>query len=228
MESSNSNSKERELQLTQRLIKQRHSHCMAWFEQLETHLRDLYLNSSSHAVDAFKPTFHSFFDEEHQTFRLKMFRNLDQLRLQLEKENLHEVKAKTCLEVLRTHFKEFFASKGVNSSDHLNQYYSYQSPDVQPQFSGFKEVDDRLNVSKSSWIESENNNALNKLVNETQLQQHESLVTKSTKLEANLSMDVNALDVGLAVTERKGGTKLYKQDSCSSSGNLFTHVVDAD
>ncbi|GJT33927.1 hypothetical protein Tco_0924346 [Tanacetum coccineum] len=43
------------------------------------------------------------------------------LRLQLEKENLHEVKAKTCLEVLRTQFKEFFASKGVNSSDHLNQ-----------------------------------------------------------------------------------------------------------
>ncbi|GJT34396.1 hypothetical protein Tco_0924815 [Tanacetum coccineum] len=121
MESSNSNSKERELQLTQRLVKQRHSHCMAWFEQLETHLRDLYLNSSSHAVDAFKPAFRTFFGEEHQTFRLKMFYNLDQLRLQLEKENLHEVKAKTCLEVLRTQFKEFFASKGVNSSDHLNQ-----------------------------------------------------------------------------------------------------------
>ncbi|GJR78528.1 hypothetical protein Tco_0149313 [Tanacetum coccineum] len=83
MESSNSNSKERELQLTQRLAKQRHSNCMAWFEQLETHLHDLYLNSSSHAVDAFKPAFHSFFGEEHQTFRLKMFRNLDQLRLQL-------------------------------------------------------------------------------------------------------------------------------------------------
>ncbi|GJR62792.1 hypothetical protein Tco_1504954 [Tanacetum coccineum] len=121
MESSNSNSKEKELQLTQRLIKQRHSHCMTWFEQLETYLRDLYLNSSSHAVDAFKAAFRTFFGEEHQTFRLKMFYNLDQLRLQLEKENLHEVKAKTCLEVLRTHFKEFFAPKGVNSSDHLNQ-----------------------------------------------------------------------------------------------------------
>ncbi|GJX88923.1 hypothetical protein Tco_0340937 [Tanacetum coccineum] len=60
---------------------------------------------------------------------------------------------------------------------------------------------DRLSVSKRSWIESENNNALRKLVNETLLQQHESLVTESTTLEANLSMDVNALDVGLAVTE---------------------------
>ncbi|GJV07879.1 hypothetical protein Tco_1345535 [Tanacetum coccineum] len=33
--------------------------------------------------------FRSFFGEEHQTFKLKMFHNLDQLRLQLERENLH-------------------------------------------------------------------------------------------------------------------------------------------
>ncbi|GKD16637.1 hypothetical protein Tco_1205795 [Tanacetum coccineum] len=188
MESSNSNSKEREPQLTQRLIKQSHSYCLAWFEQLETHLRDLYLNSSSHAIDAFKLTFHSFFDEEHQTFRLKMFHNLNQLRLQLERENLFKVNPRTCLEALRTQFKEFFASKR---------------------------------------IESENNNALNKLVNETQLQQQESLVTESTTLEANLSMDVNALDVGLAVTE-SNGTNSYKQDTSSSSGTYITHVVDAD
>ncbi|GKB06194.1 hypothetical protein Tco_0834427 [Tanacetum coccineum] len=57
MESSNSNSKERELQLTQRLSKQRHSICMTWFEQLETHLHDLYLLNSPYAVDAFKPAF---------------------------------------------------------------------------------------------------------------------------------------------------------------------------
>ncbi|GJV91316.1 hypothetical protein Tco_1539129 [Tanacetum coccineum] len=62
MESSNSNSKEGELQLTQRLAKQRHSHCMAWFKQLETYLHDLYLNSSSHVVDAFKLAFHSLLE----------------------------------------------------------------------------------------------------------------------------------------------------------------------
>ncbi|GJT25610.1 hypothetical protein Tco_0895547 [Tanacetum coccineum] len=121
MESSNSNSKERELQLTQRLAKQRHSICMTWFEQLETHLHDLYLLNSPYAVDAFKPAFRSFFGEEHQTFKLKMFHNLDQLRLQLERENLHGVNAKTCLQALRTQFKEFLASKGVNTTDLLNQ-----------------------------------------------------------------------------------------------------------
>ncbi|GJX03193.1 hypothetical protein Tco_0189109 [Tanacetum coccineum] len=265
MESSNSNSKERELQLTQRLAKQRHSHCMAWFEQLETHLHDLYLNSSSHAVDAFKPAFHSLFGEEHQTFPIEIHHNLDQLRLQLENENLLEVNPRTCLEALRTQFKEFFASKRVNSSEHLNQCWQkdfkeftscvpdtyrrdllenldtleavihravitygklqLQSQDVQ--INPVQAVDDRLSVSKSSWIESENNNALRKLVNETQLQQHESLVTESPTLEANLSMDVNALDVGLAVTE-SNGTNSYKQDTSSSSGNHITHVADAD
>ncbi|GJV63367.1 putative ribonuclease H-like domain-containing protein [Tanacetum coccineum] len=67
-------------------------------EQLETHLHDLYLLNSPYAVDAFKPAFRSFFGEEHQTFKLKMFHNLDQLRLQLERENLHGVNAKTCLQ----------------------------------------------------------------------------------------------------------------------------------
>ncbi|GJW73294.1 hypothetical protein Tco_0132664 [Tanacetum coccineum] len=94
---------------------------MTWFEQLETHLHDLYLLNSPYAVDAFKPAFRSFFGEEHQTFKLKMFHNLDQLRLQLERENLHGVNAKTCLQALRTQFKEFLASKGVNATDLLNQ-----------------------------------------------------------------------------------------------------------
>ncbi|GJX74248.1 hypothetical protein Tco_0312843 [Tanacetum coccineum] len=178
MESSNSNSKEGELQLTQRLAKQRHSHCMAWFEQLETHLHDLYLNSSSHVVDAFKQAFHSLFGEELQTFRLKMFHNLDQLRLQLEKENLLEVNP-------RTYFKEFTSCEPdtyrhdlLENMDTLEAVIhraaitygklQLQSQDVQ--INPVQAVDD-------------------------------SLVTESPTLEANLSMDVNALEVGLAVTE---------------------------
>nr|GEY11732.1 hypothetical protein [Tanacetum cinerariifolium] len=102
---------------------------MTWFEKLELHLRDLYLNTSSHVGDAFKPSFRTFFNEEHQTFRLKMLHNFDRLRLQFKRENLHKVNTKTCLEVLRTPFKEFFASKGVNSSDHLNQYWQQDFKD---------------------------------------------------------------------------------------------------
>ncbi|GJY45361.1 hypothetical protein Tco_0434424 [Tanacetum coccineum] len=188
---------------------------MAWFEQLETHLRDLYLNSSSHAVDVFKPAFHSFFGEEHQTFRLKMFHNLDQLRLQLERDNLLEVNPRTCLEALRTQFKEFFASKSVNSSEHLNQCwqkdfkeYTFCEPDTYRR--------DLL----------ENLDTLEAVIHRA-LQQHESLVTKSKTLEANLNTDVKALDAGSVITE-SSGTKSDKQDTSSSSGNYITHVADAD
>ncbi|GKD02570.1 hypothetical protein Tco_1177544 [Tanacetum coccineum] len=227
-----------ELHETQLVVKQFHSVRMPWFEQLETHLSNLYHNKLSRAADAFKPAFLAFFGIEHQTFRLKMFHNLDQLKLQFKRENLHEVHAKTCLEVLRLQFKEYFTSPAVNSSDHLSQcwqdtfnMYMYcdpetykrnlieyldmlvdvlhesvlqygilcmkenevnalkengrqlndeilhehqikksfklQSQDVQ--INPIQAVDDSLIVSKSSLIETENNNALSKSENETQL-----------------------------------------------------------
>ncbi|GJS47310.1 hypothetical protein Tco_0597431 [Tanacetum coccineum] len=217
---------------------------MAWFEQLEIHLRDLYLNSSSHAVDAFKPAFHSFFDEKHQTFRVKMFYNLDQLRLQLQRDNLLEVNPRTCLEALRTQFKELFASKRVNSLEHLNQCqqkdfkeYTFCEPDTYR-----RDLLENLDTLEAvihkaiitygrlqllSGIESENNNALSKSVNETQLQQHESLVTESTTVEVNLNTDVKALDVGSVITESIR-TKSDKHDSSSSSRTYITHAMDAD
>ncbi|GJU36303.1 hypothetical protein Tco_1184657 [Tanacetum coccineum] len=39
----------------------------------------------------------------------------------LKERTLHWVNAKTCLQALRTQFKEFLASKGVNATDLLNQ-----------------------------------------------------------------------------------------------------------
>ncbi|GJT08635.1 hypothetical protein Tco_0843097 [Tanacetum coccineum] len=172
-----------------------------------------------------------------------MFHNLDQLRLQLERDNLLEVNPRTCLEALRTQFKEFFASKRVNSSEHLNQCqqkdfkeYTFCEPDTYRRdllenldtleaINPVQAVDDMLIVSKSSEIESENNNALSKSVNENQLQQHESLVTESTTVEVNLNTDVKALDVGSVITE-SSRTKSDKHDSSSSS--RITHAVDSD
>ncbi|GJR57945.1 hypothetical protein Tco_1500107 [Tanacetum coccineum] len=90
MESLISNFQEIELHETQLVVKQLHSVRMLWFEQLETHLSNLYHNKLSRAADAFKPAFLAFFGAEHQTFGLKMFHNLDQLKLQFKRENLHE------------------------------------------------------------------------------------------------------------------------------------------
>ncbi|GJT21841.1 hypothetical protein Tco_0891778 [Tanacetum coccineum] len=164
-----------------------------------------------------------------------MFHNLDQSRRQLERENLLEVNPRTCLEALRTQFKGFFASKRINSSEHLNQSVIHravitygrlqlQSQDVQ--INPVQAVDDRLIVSKSSGIESENTNALRKSVNETQLQQHKSLGTESTTLEVNLNTDVKAFDPGSVIIE-SSRTKSDKHDTSSSSGTYITHAVNA-
>ncbi|GJR80645.1 hypothetical protein Tco_0151430 [Tanacetum coccineum] len=126
-----------------------------------------------------------------------MFHNLDQLRLQLERENLHGVNAKTCLQALRTQFKEFLASKGENGSQlhdeilHEHQIKSsvkMQSQDIQ--INPVQAMDDSLIVSKSSLIEPENNNAFSKSEIETQMQRQEEKVNMR-----------EAVDAGLVVTE---------------------------
>ncbi|GJU19590.1 hypothetical protein Tco_1440099 [Tanacetum coccineum] len=144
-----------------------------------------------------------------------MFHNLYQLWLQLKRENLHGVnvkKNKDCLQQLRTQFKNILPPKGyrdlLENLDTLEAVIhravitygrlQLQSQDVQ--INPVQAVDDSLIVSKSSRIESENNNALSTSVNETQLQQHE----KSSR------------------------TKSDKHDTSSNLRTYITHDVDAD
>ncbi|GJW11836.1 hypothetical protein Tco_1577663 [Tanacetum coccineum] len=236
MESLISNFQEIELYETQLVVKQLHSVRMLWFEQLETHLSNLYHNKLSRAADAFKPAFLAFFGAEHQAFGLKMFHNLDQLKLQFKRENLHEVHAKTCLKVLRLQFKEYLPHQRRNLIEYLDMLVDVLHESVlqygilrmkENEINPIQAVDDSLIVSKSSLIETENNNALSKSENETQLQQHECLVTESTTLEAKVSMDVKALDGGMVAID-SNGTYSDKHDTSSSSRNHTTQAVDAD
>ncbi|GJU66610.1 retrovirus-related pol polyprotein from transposon TNT 1-94 [Tanacetum coccineum] len=193
MESLNSNSQERELQLTQLVVQQLHSLRMTWFEELELHLRDLYLNNSSHAVDAFKLAFRTLFGEEHQTFRLKMLHNLDQLRLQFERENLLEVNAKTFCEVYNTQFKGLSSkedcevkiikeiekplNEAIPHEHKIEKSFKLQSKDVQINL--VQARDANMVATKRRGIESKNNsseNALSKSVNETRMQMQEGKV----------------------------------------------------
>ncbi|GJY15072.1 hypothetical protein Tco_0385494 [Tanacetum coccineum] len=186
---------------------------MIWFEQLETHLSDLYHNRFSRVVDAFKPAFLAFFGAGHQTFKLKMFHNLDQLKLQFERENLHEVHAKTCLEVLRLQFKEFFASPALNSLDHLSQcwqddfnMYMYCDPETYTR--------DLLNYL----------DIIVDLLHQSVLHYVNYGCMKSKDVKIN---PVQAVNADLVVTE-SGGTNSDKQDTSSNLGNYLTHVVGAD
>ncbi|GJV53773.1 hypothetical protein Tco_1449514 [Tanacetum coccineum] len=174
---------------------------MTWFEQLETHLHDLYLLNSPYVVDAFKPAFRViYFVKIKQDFQIEEVHNLDQLKLQLERANLHGVNAKTCLQALKTQFKEFIASKGVNGTDLLNQ-------------GGQRRLE---YITRDLLIEPENNMHVSKSEIETQMQRQEE------KFDMR-----EAVNVGLVVTE-SSGTKPDKQDTSSSSGNYTTQAVDAD
>ncbi|GJX51303.1 retrovirus-related pol polyprotein from transposon TNT 1-94 [Tanacetum coccineum] len=258
MESSNSNSKERELQLTQRLAKQRHSNCMTWFEQLETHLHDLYLLNSPYAVDAFKPAFRSFFGEEHQTFKLKMFHNLDQLRLQLERENLHGVNAKTCLQALRTQFKEFLASKGVNATDLLNQVEAVIHRVVNT-YGVLRMKENVVNALKGNGSQLHNEilhehqikssvkmQSQDIQINQVQAMDDSLIVSKGSliepennnafsklEIETQMQRQEEKVDMREAVdaglfVTKSSGTKPDKQDTSSSLRNYTTQAVDAD
>nr|GEV33809.1 retrotransposon protein, putative, unclassified [Tanacetum cinerariifolium] len=133
-----------------------------------------------------------------------MLHNLDQLRLQFERENLHEVYAKTCLEVLHIQFKEFFASKRgtwiylkgslikLELKGSLIKLYLNMSKNVHINLVQVKDAN--LVVTESSRIESKNNsseNALSKSINETQMQMQEGKVgmessgTKSDEQDTN-------------------------------------------
>ncbi|GJX12253.1 hypothetical protein Tco_0202112 [Tanacetum coccineum] len=154
-----------------------------------------------------------------------MFHNLDQFRLQFERDHFHEVNAKNCLEVLRTQFKEFFASKGVTSSDYLNRLNQENFKD----YTGSEPETYRIKAIKET----------KKLMNEAIPHEHEiqkSFKVQSKDVQINLvqmqmqeeKVDIGkALDVGLVVTE-SSGTKSDKQDTSSISGNDTTHAVDAD
>ncbi|GKB07667.1 hypothetical protein Tco_0835951 [Tanacetum coccineum] len=51
-----------------------------------------------------------------------MYHNVNQLQWQLERENLHSCDPKTCLDLLKTQFKEFFDSKEVDELEkHIDE-----------------------------------------------------------------------------------------------------------
>ncbi|GKB74280.1 hypothetical protein Tco_0935692 [Tanacetum coccineum] len=173
MESSSSNSEEMELQQMQLDERELHQKCLEWFKKLKIHLGNLHSSFNITNTRTFEIAFCIFFREEYQTFREKMYQNLNKLQWQLERDNFHGHASKTCLVILRTQFKKFFDSREVNASDVPNKSW-------QESFNDESEVQAIKEIEK--WLK------------ESELQQQESLVTEGTTLEANLSTDGTALD----------------------------------
>ncbi|GJW22678.1 hypothetical protein Tco_0033300 [Tanacetum coccineum] len=228
MESLISNFQEIELHETQLVVKQLHSVRMLWFEQLETHLSNLYHNKLSRAADAFKPAFFAFFGAEPRGLWIKIFKDVilpyHQVKLfrsssqcwagrfqhDMYCDHTHEIT--DVINALKENGRQLHDE--ILHEHQIMKSVKMQSQDIR--INPVQAVDDSLIVSKNSLIESENNNALSKSEIETQMHMREEKVDMR-----------EALDVGLVVTE-SSGTNPDKQDTSSSSENYTTHAVDAN
>ncbi|GJY31530.1 hypothetical protein Tco_0415025 [Tanacetum coccineum] len=162
--------------------------------------------------------------------------------------------AKTCLQALRTQFKEFLASKGVNATDLLNQgwqqdfkYFTRCEPSAYR-----RELLENLDtleavihkVVNTYGVLRMKENELNALKeNGSQLHDeilHEHQIKSSVKMQSqDIQINpVQAMDDSLIVNIREavdaGGVtessrkKPKKQGYSNSSGNYTTQAVDAD
>nr|GEZ82239.1 hypothetical protein [Tanacetum cinerariifolium] len=137
-----------------------HSNDMICFKELESHLRSLYQNSFVYVenLKQVEMAFLRFFGKEHLIFRKMMLQNLDQLRLQFERNTLHAINAKSCLK----------------NSKHSSRNSLTQKSLVVMKSSG---IESENNSSE---------NALGKSVNETQMQLQDAKVNMGKALDVGL------------------------------------------
>ncbi|GJS68227.1 hypothetical protein Tco_0682792 [Tanacetum coccineum] len=238
MKSSSSNSEEVELQQMKLDERDLHKKCLAWFEKLKKHLG--FLRSSFNITNTrlFEIAFRIFFREEHQTFREKMYHNLNQLQWQLERDNFHGHDSKTCLVVLRTQVNEFFESKEVNASDVPNKKWKesfidgtkWEPKNFRSALLWVLEELDKLNDEralkygelrmKESEVKAIKENE--KRLKESELQQQESLVTQGAVMEACLVTEEQLDESSSSETtfnKSEDENKISNKDSSSSEGN---------
>ncbi|GJW45574.1 hypothetical protein Tco_0077220 [Tanacetum coccineum] len=208
MESSSSSLEGMELQQMQPDEMELHKKCLAWFKKLKIHLE--YFHSSFKFINprTFEIKFRVFFREKYQTFREKMYHNLNQLQWQLERDNFHRHDSKTCLVKLETKIKEIFYSKEVNASGFPNKCWQESFNDVQE----IKEIE--------KWLK------------ESELQQQESLITKGAAIKACLVTEGAVLEAclvneGITLNDNMGVTESSGTELAnSSSETLFRSSAD--
>ncbi|GKC85912.1 hypothetical protein Tco_1141629 [Tanacetum coccineum] len=113
MESSFSNSDERDLQQLQERMTKTRKDCSIYFELIKKHLKYLLtIRWNGWGAEAgFNRAIQRYFGEKRNNFNLSY--NIDNLQRQIEKEYLHEGESRKHFTVLRTQYETFFASKQV-------------------------------------------------------------------------------------------------------------------
>ncbi|GJZ50920.1 hypothetical protein Tco_0605435 [Tanacetum coccineum] len=139
MESSFSNTADRELQQLQERMTKTRKNCSIYFELINKHSKYL-LNirwfACTRIEDGFKLPIQRYFGDNHDTLIKKLSYNIDNLQRQLKNEYLQECESMTCFKVLRAQFETFFTSKHVESSERDDQvlkqrFQEYTSKELQ-------------------------------------------------------------------------------------------------
>ncbi|GJQ98418.1 hypothetical protein Tco_0009557 [Tanacetum coccineum] len=210
-----------------------HQKCMARFKELKTHLEFLH-NINNLSLSRNKPyeiAFQIFFQEEYDSFRMKLHHNLNQLQWQLESKYLHLSNPKSCLDVLRTPFKKFFDSKKVNAYDFNNKSWQKDFKDYT------RQEPKTYKCNLLQYLD-----VLDKLIDERALRYGELQMKEreGTTLEASFSTDGTTLDASLVtegttleaclVTEDADIEPSYDSDTMSEVHhdmfeNVFSHGI---
>ncbi|GJX20707.1 hypothetical protein Tco_0223384 [Tanacetum coccineum] len=207
-----------ELQQMQLDERELYKKCLALSKKLKIHLR--FVQSSFHIINLrlFQIAFHIFFREEHQTFREKMYHNLNQLHWQLKRDSCHGHNSKTCL---GHDSKTLFGRTDKLIDERVLKYKELRIKEREVQ--AIKEIE--------KWLK------------ESELQQQESLVTEGSTLEACLitegatieaclitkgeTLEACLVNEGIAVNDNTGVTESSQTESeNSSSATPFSKLED--
>ncbi|GJT51748.1 hypothetical protein Tco_0977905 [Tanacetum coccineum] len=216
MESSNSNSQERELYQLQQMQHKAKESCMKSFRLLQSHLQVLSYNDLK-INGCFERAFATLFEQDVQTFTGIMLLNLDQLEKQLDKDEFQGDRSMDVFCVINKQFQMFIDTQST---------WDYDSQMTEKYFAEYTGIEVKQfretlllhmgNVKKSLAERTCHKRQYDRRMNERQMQSRESKVVSSKALNASL------------VVTACSGTKSYKHDTSSSSRNYITHVADAD
>ncbi|GJT74388.1 hypothetical protein Tco_1041113 [Tanacetum coccineum] len=216
MESSNSNSQERELYQLQQMQHKAKESCMKSFRLLQSHLQVLSYNDLK-INGCFERAFATLFEQDVQTFTGILLLNLDQLEKQLDKDEFQGDRSMAAFCVINKQFQMFIDTQST---------WDYDSQMTEKYFAEYTGIEVKQfretlllhmgNVKKSLAERTRHKRQYDRRMNERQMQSRESKAVSS-----------KALDASLVVTECSG-TKSDKHDTSSSSRTYITHAVDVD
>ncbi|GKB52167.1 hypothetical protein Tco_0902920 [Tanacetum coccineum] len=211
-----SDSEEQKMQLVQDKAKKS---CMVSFRLLHSHLKLLSNKDlkGTRTERGFIRAFAKLFGQDVETFTGTMFLNVDQLEMQIDKEEFYEIGSMAAFKVRKTQFQMFIKSRTYLDDEYVIMTRKYFLECTQLEIQEFCDtlIQHMESVKKSIDERPQHKREYDNKVNERHIQTIKEKVDMSNALDARL------------VDTKSSGTELGGQDTSSRSGN-DAHADDAD